>query len=188
MALAGAGFLVYRGHLRLLWLVAPGLAVFAWHLWLISRRQERGRMGIELVGSGVLALAAPAAYWLSGGDRTGEGWLLWGIAWLQSAASIVFVYLRLRQRRLDKVPSPPERWRMGVRALLYHFFNLLLAALLAALRWVPIGVPFAFLLMLLDALDGVARPAVGTKPVSIGLRQLASSSLFVLVVVLSYLF
>jgi hypothetical protein len=37
----------------------------------------------------------------------------------------------------------------------------------------------AFALMLVDALDGILRPAVGVKPTIIGIRQLIMSILFV---------
>ena len=56
--------LIWRGFGYLLWLVLPGLPVFIWHLYLVSRRSERRQMGIEIVASGVLALAAPAGYWI----------------------------------------------------------------------------------------------------------------------------
>ncbi|MBM2843259.1 MAG: hypothetical protein HW404_1096, partial [Anaerolineales bacterium] len=56
--------LVAGGHARILILAVPGLLVFAWHLRLVRRREDRRQMGIEIVGAGVLALAAPAAYWV----------------------------------------------------------------------------------------------------------------------------
>ena len=37
--------------------------------------------------------------------------------WLQSATGIVFVYLRLEQRRLKAMPAPAERFRHGAAAL-----------------------------------------------------------------------
>lgn len=180
--LAGLGF----GQLLLL-LAAPAVLVFAWHLWLVSRRAERGQMGIELVGAGVLALTAPAAYWVAGGPMDRTGWILWLLCWLQSAASIVLVYLRLDQRRWPAAPSTPERWRVGRRTLAYHLFNLVAATLLAAGRVVPGMVPLAFGLMLADAIDGILRPGIGARPTFIGMRQLAASLLFVILVAAAYL-
>jgi len=185
LGLLGLAWLGY-GRLLLL-LAAPAVIVFAWHLWLVSRREERGQMGIEIVGAGVLALTAPAAFWVAGGEPSRTGWILWLLCWLQSAASIVLVYLRLDQRRWPIVPPMAQRWRAGGRALAYHLFNLLLAALLALAGWIPALIPVAFALMLADSVDGVARPAVGARPVSIGVRQLAASTLFVALVALSYL-
>jgi len=52
-----------------LYLAVPGIPVFAWHLWLVSQRAERKQVGVEIVATGALSLAAPAAYWVaSGGD------------------------------------------------------------------------------------------------------------------------
>ena len=185
--LAAAAALVLRGHRQILWLALPGLAVFAWHLLLISRREERGQMGIELVGAGVLALAAPAAYWVSGGAAAAVGWTLWGITWLQSAASIVTVYTRLAQRRLDTTPAPAERWRMSARGLGYNTFNLAFGLVLSALARVPWAVPAAFALMLLEAIEGAVRPPVGALPATIGFRQLGLSIAFVAIVSAGYL-
>ncbi len=187
VALVAALILVRSGHAQLLWLAIPGVLVFAWHLWLVSRREERGQRGVELVAAGVLALAAPAAYWVAGGPGALTAWLLWMLTWLQSAASIVFVYLRLEQRRLPAMPAPSERWNMGARTLVYHTFNLGVAAGLAALHLAPALVPVAFALMLVDALEGVAHPPVGARPAAIGLRQLGSSALFVVVMIAAYL-
>ena len=52
------------------------------------------------------ALAAPAALWVGQGYPDPQGWFLFGLVWLQSAASIVYAYLRLEQRLL---PAPPDR-------------------------------------------------------------------------------
>lgn len=179
--------LVRMGYSRLLWLAVPGIPVFAWHLSLVRKRAERGQQGIELVGSGVLALVAPAAYWIAGGAENREAWILWGLSWLQSAASIVFIYLRLEQRTLEQMPSRSARWRMGARTLAYYGFNLALSGGLALSGLVPPTVVLAFGLVLGDALEGVAHPPAGKKPSAIGLRQLAFSTLFFVVMSLGYL-
>ncbi len=179
--------LLWAGHPRILWLAVPGVLVFLWHLWLVSRRAERGQTGVELVACGVLALAAPAAYWVAGGQDNGQAWALWGLTWLQSAASILYVALRLEGRRLKAVAPLGERLRMGGRTLLYHLFNLLAAAAAVALRLAPSLVVLAFGLMALDALEGVLRPPVGVRPTRIGFRQLAASTAFVILMSLAYL-
>lgn len=187
IAALAIALLLARGHHQLVWLAIPGAAVFGWHLWLISRRQDRGQMGIELVGAGVLALAAPAAYWICGGTSVPLPWLLWVLTWLQSAASIVYVYQRLAQRRLADWPATAERWRMGWRTLAYHGFNVALSTGLALARRVPALVPVAFMLMLFDALEGTAHPPVGARPARIGVRQLIASITFVAVMAIAYL-
>ena len=70
------GGLLIEGYAYLLTLAIPGLPVFAWHLWLVSRRQERRKPGIEIIGSGVLALSAPAALWVARGSMDPLGWWL----------------------------------------------------------------------------------------------------------------
>jgi hypothetical protein len=184
LSLGSLAALVSAGYRQLLFLAIPGVLVFAWHLWLVSRREERGQRGVELVAAGVLALAAPAAYWLSSGAETRTAWVLWGLCWLQSAASIVTVFLRLEQRRLQAFPLHP--WREGSRVLAYHACNLAAGLLLALVGWAPALVPVAFLLLLVDAVEGVAHPPVGARPTSIGFRQLGASLAFVFVMILAY--
>ena len=183
----GVVLLVRSGQGRLLLLAIPGALIFAWYLRLVSRRQERQQPGIEIFGAGALALTAPAAYWVSGGGSDLEAWLLWGLTWLQSAASIVHVHLRLEQRHLEQMPELGARLRLGRRSLLYNGFNQVTSLALALSGWVPTLVPFAFAVTFLDSLDGVFRPAVGARPRRIGVRQLLISSAFVAVMVLAYL-
>jgi hypothetical protein len=103
----------------LLFLVIPGAPVFAWYLWLVSKREERGQVNVELIATGVLSLAAPAAYWVGIGRYDAAGWWLWILVWFQTAASIVYAYLRLEQRELAQVPARSELWKMGL-ALCVH--------------------------------------------------------------------
>lgn len=183
-ALVAVGALAALGHAAVLLLALPAGPVFAWHLALISRRAERRQMGVELVGSGVLACAAPAAYWVVRGEMDGAGWWLWLLTWLQSAASIVYAYLRLEQRVLKAVPGLAERLRLGQRALLYAGFNVILALGLSAARLAPPALVVPFALQLAETVWGALRPAVGVPPVRIGLRQLLVSSLFTLLFIL----
>lgn len=182
-ALAG---LISLGFAKLLWLGLPGVPVFAWHLALIARRGERGQMGIDLVGAGVLALAAPAAYWVSGGQLALEALLLWTVTWLQAAGAITHVFLSLKWRKLQQPPQGAQRWRDASRSLLYNAFNLALIVLLAAYNLVPRLLIAAFLLMVADNLVSGFRPPVGVSPVRIGLRQLAVSSLAVILIAAGY--
>lgn len=179
VALAAFAVLLSRGHTHLLFLIIPGIPVFLWHLWLVSQRAERGQRGIELVGAGVLALAAPAAYWVAGGMQNELAWILWALTWLQSAASIVLVYQRLSQRKQESPGGLADRLKGGQRTLAYHLFNLALAIFFYANDRIPLLFVLAFGLTLFDALDGILRPAVGVKPARIGVRQLIVSSLFV---------
>ena len=178
--------LVFQGFGYLLYLLLPGGLVFIWHLVLVSRRSERRQMGVEIVASGVLALSAPAAFWVGRGAYDPLGWWLWVLIWLQSAASIVFAYLRLRQRGLRSIPAARECLRLGGRALLYAGFNLLAVAGLAAAGILPPLLPIPYGLQFGESLLGTLRPAVGARPTSIGLRQLAVSSVFTLLFILTW--
>ncbi len=159
----------------------PALPVLTWHLWLVSRREERRKPLVEIAGSGVLALSAPAAYWLGAGRLDATGWLLWLLLWLQAAGSILYAYLRLEQRVWNEIPAAGARWKAGILPLAATGFSLLLATALAAPGWLPGLLPLAHLIQLAETIWGVLRPAVGVKPVAIGVRQLIISVMFTLV-------
>jgi lipid-A-disaccharide synthase-like uncharacterized protein len=78
--------MILSGFQQLLLLVIPTLPVFTGYLYLIRKRKERGQRGVELVGEGALALAAPAAYWVSGGNNNFLAWILWSLSWLRADA------------------------------------------------------------------------------------------------------
>lgn len=178
--------LIGRGHAQILVLAVPGALVFAWHLFLVSRRAERGQMGVEVVGAGTLALAAPAAYWVAGGADDALPWILWLLCWLQSAASIVLVFFRLGVRKASDAPPSREGLRLGARSLLYHGFNLAVATGLAVAGWIPASMALGFGLMLVDAVESALHPPVGLAPTRIGIRQLAASSLFVFLSIVGF--
>ncbi|MDP2776373.1 MAG: YwiC-like family protein, partial [Anaerolineales bacterium] len=171
--------LMLEGFGFILFLAVPGLPVFAWHLWLVSRRAERKQAGIEVIATGVLSLTAPAAYWIGIREYDSFGWWLWGFTWLQSAASIVYAYLRLSQRELEldqaSVKSRSERWLMGRRALIYTSFNLAASIGLGFSNLVPRFIFIPFLAQWLETIWGITHPAVGWKPTRIGIRQLIVS-------------
>jgi hypothetical protein len=179
--------LVDQGFAYLLYLVIPGVVVFLWHLYLVSKRAERRRIGVEIVGSGVLALAAPGALWVGLGYPTPVGWLLFGLVWLQSAASIVYAYLRLQQRELPSKPDLPVRLQMGRRALLYTSFNLVVSFILSLYLVTPPLLPIPYAIQWIETIWGtLVHPAVGFKPTQIGVRQLIVSSLFTLTFILTW--
>ena len=170
--------LVSSGNTYLLLLAIPGLPVFSWHLWLVSKRSERRQMGVEIIASGVLALSAPAAYWVGVGEPVTLGWVLFILVWLQSAASIVYAYLRLNQREWRDIPPVAERIRAARRSLLYTSFNFLLALTLAILSIIPTMIFIPYLLQWLETVYGTLSPAVRQKPTQIGVRQLLVSTMF----------
>ncbi len=178
--------LILRGFGYILYLALPGIPVFGWHLWLVSRRDERRQSGVEIIASGVLALSAPAAYWISVCSPDPIGWWLWILAWLQSAASIVYAYLRLEQREWKEIPSVEMRLKLGWRALLYTSFNLALTLILSIMGWLPTWIFAPYALQWTETLRGTLNPAMGVKPTRIGLRQLIVSSLFTILFILTW--
>lgn len=171
--------LILRGYAFLLWLGIPAGIVLVWQLWLVTQREER-QLGIELVGAGTLALSAPAAYWVSISAMTTTGWWLWGLAWLYAASSIVYVYLRLQQRKWKEMKELRELVRDGQRALLYAATSLGVTIALALLQFVPPLTPVPFALALLHFAYGITHPCIGVKPARIGIEQSLATLVFYL--------
>lgn len=178
--------LMVQGFSYLLILALPGLPVFLWHLYLVSKRAERRQIGVEIVGSGVLALAAPAAYWVGLGSLEPAGWWLFLLTWLQSAASIVYAYLRLEQRILPVLPDVKNRLILGRRSILYTSFNFIFVSILSVLQILPIGLSIPFALQWGETIYGTLRPAIGVKPTRIGIRQLIVSSIFTILFIFAW--
>lgn len=174
-------FLVQAGFSYIFYLAIPGFSVFAWHLYLVSKRAERRQPGVEIVATGVLCLSAPTAFWIELGRYDSLGWALWVMTWLQSAASIVYVYLRLEQSKIEKIPDCSAKLMLGRRALLYTTFNLLVSFWLSILGGLPRFIFAPYLLQWLETLWGTMHPAIGVKPTAIGVRQLIVSILFTIV-------
>jgi hypothetical protein len=176
--------LLRAGFGYLLILAIPGLPVFAWHLWLVSRREERRQVNVEIIATGVLSLAAPAAYWVGIGRYDPAGWWLWILVWLQTAASIVYAYLRLEQRELPALsdqsegPARSGLWKMGLSALLYTTFNLVLTLSLGLLSVLPRFIFVPYLVQWMETVWGIFQPAIKWKPTQIGIRQLIFSALW----------
>lgn len=170
--------LILAGFTYVLYLAVPGAPVFAWHLWLVSKRDERRQINVEIIATGVLSLAAPAAFWVGVGRYDPTGWWLWILTWLQSAASIVHAYLRLEQRDLAGVPGRGEMWMMGLRAFAYTTFNLVSSLSLGLLAVLPRLLFLPFLIQWSETMWGIFHPAIGWKPTRIGIRQLIVSILW----------
>ena len=185
--------LIREGFGYILFLAIPGIPVFAWHLWLVSRRQERKRAGVEMLATGVLSLAAPAAYWIGVGGYDPVGWWLWILVWLQTAASIVYAYLRLEQRNLVEIPARRDLWRMGFRACAYTTFNLAVSlalgpgvSTLLGTSVLPRFLFIAYLVQWSETTWGIFHPAVGWKPTRIGIRQLIVSVLWTILFIVTW--
>jgi len=174
--------LVLKGFGYILFLAIPGAPVFAWHLWLVSQRAERKQASVEVIATGVLSLTAPAAYWVGLGHYEPSGWWLLVWVWLQSAASIVYAYLRLEQRELkpDQLNGQERAvlLKLGNRAFLYTSFNLGLSLILGWMNIIPQLIFIPFLLQWLETLWGISHPSIGWKPTRVGVRQLIVSAMW----------
>lgn len=178
--------LILSGFAYVLFLAVPGAPVFAWHLWLVSKREERRQVNVEIIATGVLALAAPAAYWVGIGHYEPVGWWLWVLTWFQNAASIVYAYLRLAQRDLPQGPARSERWKMGLRAFAYTTFNLAASLSLGLLAILPGFIFLPYLVQWSETLWGIFHPAVGWKPTRIGIRQLIVSIVWTILFIVTW--
>jgi len=184
IALLALSGLVRTGFAYLLYLVIPGIPVFAWHLWLVSRREERKQINVEIIATGVLSLAAPAAYWVGIGHYDGLGWWLWILVWLQTAASLVHAYLRLGQRELAEIPTTNKLWKMGFRAFAYTTFNLVFTLGLGIASVLPRFLFLPYLIQWSETLWCIFHPAIKRKPTQIGIRQLVVSILWTLLFII----
>jgi len=176
----------YLGFSYIMLLALPGVAVFTWYLILVTRRNERKQGGVEIVASGVLALSAPAAYWVGAGKPDPTGLVLFLLVWLQSAASIVYAYVRLEQRHLKEIPGVADRFKLGKRALLYSSFNLFSVLIFSITGILPVLLPIPYLIQWIEVIWGTYYPAVQTKPVHIGLRQLVVSTIFTITFIITW--
>ncbi len=178
--------LIIRGYGHLLWLALPGVAVFIWHLELVRRRNERRQVLVAMLATAVLSLTAPSAYWVGTGTADRFGWMLWALVWLQSAASILYVNLRLTQRRQGFVTDLRARATLGIGAIRFATFNVVAVAGLAISGLVPGLLLAPYMLQWVETILGTLRPVKGGRPAAIGVRQLLVSILFTILFILAF--
>ena len=172
--------LALRGFGYVLYLAIPGVLVFTWYLWLVSRRSERRQPFMEVLAAGVMALIAPAALWAALGRPDPQGWLLWLLVWLQSGTAILYAHLRLEQRPWRERRDLGQRLRAGAPALAMSLVGIVVAVVVDLALTVP------YLVMGAEVLRGTCIPASGLKPKTIGYQLLTLSILFTLLFIVSY--
>ena len=165
--------LLAHDEARALVYVLPGAALFAWHLRLVARREERRNVAVTLMSGGALAFAAPAAYVVAGGTDTTQAWVVWLLCAVHTAASITTVYLRLDQRTWKARPDAAVRLRAGRGAILAHAVAIAAAAAAVVAGRASVAVVALFALAAVDGVLAVARPSIGVRPARVGLHQLA---------------
>ena len=184
IGLVCAIFLLFSEVAFLLFLVIPGSLIFIWHLYLVSLRKERNQMTVDIIASGSLALVAPAILWAGTGQADCQGVLLWLLCWLQSASSIVHIFMRLNQKDWEAIPSLNIRFKVARRNMMYAGFNILFSSFLSIAHFISPLMVLPYLLQFLESLYGSIKPAIGIKTTKIGLRQLIISSLFTILFIL----
>jgi len=177
--------LLAHDEARALVYVLPGAALFAWHLRLVARREERRNVAITLLSGGALAFAAPAAYVVAGGPDATQAWVLWLLCAVHTAASITTVYLRLDQRGWRARPGAAAELRAGRGTLLAHAVAIAAAAGTAAVGRASAWTVVLFALAALDGVVAVRRPGLGVRPAHVGLHQLAVDVAFAVLLALT---
>ncbi|HSM26304.1 MAG TPA: YwiC-like family protein [Anaerolineaceae bacterium] len=179
--------LVYQGFMFIFYLAVPAVPVFMWHLWLVSKRAERRQKLIEIAAGGVLALAAPAAYWVGLQAYHSTGWLLWVLSWGQVTGTILYAYLRLNQRQITEKPMISQLLRLSQETLLFNILLFLMVVILSVMGLTPALLPLAFLIQPFEVMWGTFNPAIKLAPKWIGIRQLWISTLFTVVFIFLWL-
>ncbi len=176
-----AVLIVISGNGLILTLTVPAIALLVWHLRLVYRRRER-QMPVELVGSGILALAASAAHISSTGSWTVTALLLWLLTWGYAVVSIVYIYLRLDQRQLEEAEEREEsishRLSMGRPAMQIAAAMLILVTAGTYFSILPRFAPLPFGITQIQVIAGTLRPAIGVQPSRIGLSQVGAFLIF----------
>ena len=180
--------LVLRGFGYLLYLAIPGVPVFAWYLYLVSRKSERRQLVVELAATAVLSLTAPAGYWVGLGRPDPLGWWLFALVWAQTSASIVVTYLRLWQREQSAVPTFARNMQKALPALAITSLNLMIVSGLCAFSKLPAWLFLAYLPQWAEAIRGSLAPGIGVRPTTIGFWQLGISLAYTLLFILAWRF
>jgi hypothetical protein len=185
ICLVGAMGLVALGYAKVLLLGVLAAPLLVWYFYLVSRKNERRQRGMEYATAGVLALALPAAYWVSGGTGAVEPWVLWALVTLHSITTVVHVSKVLDLRRTKMLQDVGQSRCVLATTIPLAGACVLVAGLAAVsglVSWLAVCAYFA---PLADIVHATARPPVGVRPTQLGLRQLGTSSLYVFVMVLA---
>jgi len=125
----------------------------------------------------VLALSAPAAYWIGLDWMEPRGWMLWILCWILSAMSIIHVHGRLDQHRMGDADRGFLQ-RPGRRAWATNTVLMVLVVTLSAYPAAPAFLPVPFLLQWAETARAAFSVTPAPRAATIGLRQLVVSSLF----------
>jgi hypothetical protein len=185
ICLAGAAGLVVLGHAKVLLLGLLAAPLLLWYFYLVSRKSERHQRGMEYATAAVLALALPAAYWVCGGASAVEPWILWGLVTLHSVTTVIHVAKILELRRTKRIQDVDHSRHIIATSLPFAMACLIVSPVSAYLGFVSWFAILAYLVPILDIAHATVWPPAGIKPMQLGLRQLATSSLFVVLMMVA---
>jgi hypothetical protein len=136
---------------------AIGVALLAYHWWLVDRRREMSVVG-ELTGIFGLALGAPLAYYTATGRLDGIAAALWVVNALYFGGTVFYIKLKVRQQPREPKPDRvSERFVKAKACLAYQSIVLTIALVLVAWDHLPWLVFLAFVPRTLKVLYGTAR-------------------------------
>jgi hypothetical protein len=188
-ALAG-GWLVLAHSLW--WLVPMGIiggVLLAFHLWLVARRQEMSVIG-ELAGIFGLALGAPMAYYVAGGQLDSVAAALWLVNALYFGGTVFYIKLKVRQQpRLAAPDRVSERLVKAKACLAYQTIALTIIAALVAFQWAPWLALLAFVPVTIKVIHG-AWQWQDKKSLSLtrlGVTEIVHAAAFSLLVIIAFL-
>ncbi|MBI2854902.1 MAG: YwiC-like family protein [Chloroflexi bacterium] len=133
----GLGLLLitYYGLYMLAWLAALEAFLLLVHLAMVRFRKERSQVG-EFMGIASLALAAPAALYVTAGNISTSAALLWFLSFAYFGASVYYVRMKLARPAGGAVPRGPETG-YRLHTAVYQASVLSITALLSILRLLP---------------------------------------------------
>ncbi|MBI4286802.1 MAG: YwiC-like family protein [Chloroflexi bacterium] len=174
---------------HLWWLVAFGivfLLYLASYLYVSVKRKQRTEWG-EMVGISGLAMAAPAAFYVSSGVWQMDALYLWLLGFLYHASSVFYVPLKVRHRTLPQLDlSSGRKWQLG-RSLLFYLAVLGAIVLSLTLKdQVPSLALVAYLPLVVKSIQGVFYPSKIASVQKLGWTEVAHGLAFTGLMVAAY--
>ena len=176
---------------RLWWLVPLGIiggALLLFHLWLVDRRQEMSVVG-ELAGIFGLALGAPMAYYVAGGQLDRIAAALWLVNALYFGGTVFYIKLKVRQQPRLPVPDRvSERLVKAKACLAYQTVALTIIAALVAFQWASWLALLAFVPVTVKVIHGAWQwqDKKTLSLVRLGVTEIVHAAAFAVLVIVAF--
>jgi hypothetical protein len=176
---------------RLWWLMPMGFiggALLMFHLWLVARRQEMSVVG-ELAGIFGLALGAPMAYYVAGGQLDRLAAALWLVNALYFGGTVFYIKLKVRQQPRLPVPDRVgERLVKAKACLAYQTIALTIIAALVAFQWAPWLALLAFVPVTIKVIHGAWQwqDKQSLSFVRLGVTEIVHAAAFTVLVIVAF--